>query len=1385
MPSSRRQHQQPVQPGPAYNADTYLPLSNQDVEVLYTIVTTAQRLHHSSTTPLPPYRALFTAYDHVLADRRIDPNQDRVYFRFLLRMRGVDTSTIAASDIDDGTRTLYGRFEMLLAEMGIQLEVDEGGAAGVVVEEEAIEEDDDGDYGERQDFPAAGTPSLPQLSRRASFDDTTFHRSRRWDDDADDEEEEDAVPRSRRSRSRASDVLPPSRLRRPSSRASDTAAFPRRRRASDRNDAAAFVAPSAMHSGFPDRGRRLSSKNLLHAAEHARRSSRQAHGSRARSQSSQGSLKITRTEEIQRPVREPGFYDVDDFSTVPSRRSSISGPAPDENHFVPPEMLYRPSPTQMLADADTFLHARTLFAARKALRMWRDQAMALREREAQMEEAADLFNKKKRADAAFESLSVTVKARRAERETERFYEHNYQRVAKAFDQCKMWTALNHWHTNTVNAIRLTNRARAHVLLQKMFKAWYEQTAIEHEKIRRFRLKKFFRKWQRRYDTIKENEEVAETAHATNVIQDTLLACFWEFTERKASRWYEDKLLVRVWAILVDKIAFITERQAAVGLMVERDMKSKLFHLIANKMLNLQTLEPAAQNFREQKLLAQAFGNVKKQAQLRPLERQLTQRVVQSRAHEIFTVWHVRADQSVMATRLDRRRILGNAFTTWNENLRCFALRARIDGRVVLESLRKWMLEARASLFIRVRDARTKERVFRGWTGMVQDQNARLGRAERTCIILQDTRLKRKALGHLRYVLEGRKQREAEALALYEPFLLKKTWPKLLERHQHLQQLEQWGSDAQFYTVTTHALRRWKDSTHQAQKIRRREAYATIRRRTKLSMARRAFEKWRGKALAIEFMERQAQELQENAILGTAMRQLDHWHDKMLSVTQMAATADGFRGRELATRALGVWGSKLQDISRDEEKASTFMRVHVEVEASACLKKLNWRLFQIQQQKQSGVALEGRNFEKHVREMLRHWSEHMQRRRDLGVQAAPVFEDREDQAVAVDQRSEDLLDLTGEREVDNEAGIARNKHWTPFDSALDVGDLKLKLNFDPNVLDRPVLQPRPPGRSFSPEKPNPLAMTIRNPTDAAAAFASTPLPAYLRSPSKRSTVKARLAALSNNENNRPPHPLSQTATAAAPAGGDVLPSFTTSSAATPAAYSSTAAGGSGRGGAPSYSNSTFALNTHTGSTTPMAAPAGFGTFGGTFGGGGRAAPGTAPPAMRKTTTTTTTNNGNNNDDDDDNDVEPTAFAAVPNTTNNAGGTTTTTTKHNFGASTMLAATPGPPPQAAPASTSRLGAITPFSRKLTAQGYHANTPATTTTTTGRGRGRSSSSSARGGGGVMGTYGGVGLGLGLAASSGLGGFGGFEDIREDRESSPLVVQADDRRSSRESSP
>lgn len=1311
MPASR--HPPPPQPHhhqPVYDAyddpndDDFLPLSNSDVEILYTIVTTAQRLHYSDAH-LPPYRALFTAYDRVLAERRIDPNQDRVYFRFLLRMRG-----IAGAGTDDGTSTLYGKFETLLADMGIQLEVDEGGAGGVVeditrrFDEIAAEEDeDDGDDG-------AATPGLPPLSRRASFDDTTMHhRSRPWDDD-----DGKIAPRGRyplgkgasrkRTSSRASDTAAFGQ-RRPSSRASDSAAFARRRTGSRETSAR----PSR-HFGFPHRGR-VNSRN---AAGHSRQGSRQSNG-RARSLSSQDSLRITRTEEIQRPSREPGFYDVDDFSTVPSRRSSISGPAPEEQHYVPPEMLYRPSPTQMLADADTFLYARTLFTARRSLQTWRDKAIAMKERQAQLEEAADLFNKRKRGEAALEALSVTLQARNAAKETEKFYENLYDRVARTRRKYRTFDLFTQWYLATAEAIEKTKLARRQNFLRTVWNAWYEQTAVNELKVRRFTVKRWFNMWRRRTRDRREDERLAHATYLDNRLHKNLVACFWEFCERRAARLFDEKVKAKVFANMIDALAEIVEKQEFVQERRERELKSKCFHRLANKMLNTQTLEPTADDFRRRTLQARVFGQIKLQAKLQPLERQLSQQIVQSRTRQILSVWHVHTQQVIMATQMDRRRILHNNFTAWNDSMRCNVMRDRIDHRVVFDALRKWLLEARCTLYIRVRKDRTKKNLFKRWTSKVEDQQFSLARAERTFTAWQDARLKRKGFNFLQGALDEQRQREAQALAIYEPRAINRTWPKLLARHEHVQQLKQWGSDAEFYTVATHALKMWKESTQQSQRTRRREAYTTIRRRVKLSMARRMFEKLRTKSSTIEFMDRQAQELQENAVLKIATRQLDHWHDRTASVFERNQMSENFRRRELMGRYLGALSDELQIISRDDEKAAAFLEVHVAAEASVCFKRLNWRLFQVQRQEQSGFALAERNFEKHVKNMFRHWADQMhQSRRDRGIEQAPDIGEGEGQIIPIRQPFEEDSNATEERDADNEETVARNDQWNPFDSsALDVDNLKLNLNFDSAVLNRPILQPRPPVRSLSPEKPNPFAMTIRNPEAALGPpITSTPVPGYLRSPSKRSTIRAakareKLAALSltaaptpAQNDNRPAHPLSKTVTATS----GTAPSAN-------ASFDSATAPRSGSAAAPSYTASTFVLNTHTGTTTPQVAPSAFSSFDSP--GISRAvdqtvmqAPGTAPAAMTGGGTT--------------------AFM-VPSDTG-AGRA------RNFGASTMLAGTPGP--------AANKTAITPFARKLTAQGYSAGASA---------RGSESARSRRSRG-----YGSVGLGL--------AGFGGFEDIAED---------------------
>ncbi|KAK4977335.1 hypothetical protein LTR28_007383, partial [Elasticomyces elasticus] len=93
--------------------DELPPLTNQDVELLYRIVL------HASHSTFSQTRALFAAYDTVLAKYGILPEHDSVYFRFLLRMGQGPTTKDNAG--------LLEKFKDTLGGLGIEIEVREDG----------------------------------------------------------------------------------------------------------------------------------------------------------------------------------------------------------------------------------------------------------------------------------------------------------------------------------------------------------------------------------------------------------------------------------------------------------------------------------------------------------------------------------------------------------------------------------------------------------------------------------------------------------------------------------------------------------------------------------------------------------------------------------------------------------------------------------------------------------------------------------------------------------------------------------------------------------------------------------------------------------------------------------------------------------------------------------------------------------------------------------------------------------------------------------------------------------------------------------------------------------------------------------------------------------
>ncbi|KAG9726903.1 hypothetical protein KCU75_g20134, partial [Aureobasidium melanogenum] len=91
------------------------PLSDQDINILFQIVSDAQQSQN------PPFKALFAAYDKVLADHGIAQEHDQRIFRYLLRL---------GEGRSHNSRSLMYKLRQLLAILDIHIVVqDEQDAA--------------------------------------------------------------------------------------------------------------------------------------------------------------------------------------------------------------------------------------------------------------------------------------------------------------------------------------------------------------------------------------------------------------------------------------------------------------------------------------------------------------------------------------------------------------------------------------------------------------------------------------------------------------------------------------------------------------------------------------------------------------------------------------------------------------------------------------------------------------------------------------------------------------------------------------------------------------------------------------------------------------------------------------------------------------------------------------------------------------------------------------------------------------------------------------------------------------------------------------------------------------------------------------------------------
>jgi protein SFI1 len=835
---------------------------------------------------------------------------------------------------------------------------------------------------------------------------------------------------------------------------------------------------------------------------------------RSASVSSRGSLQITRGGQ---PLTYKTVDDDADEDSFTDRTTSlnlsqiqipgVNAPIPDEPYEPsrqqqqPQQRPYafepfRPSDTRLIDDAETFEQQRLHRVTREYIWTWRRRTQDRLNMQEDMERAAAAFERRILLKASFSQLRDTALVRRSNRETNHFFERLETRADKARSLFLLTKAFTHWAKCAEDEVQRTSVARRHILRTRFFNGWREITAVNELKIQHFALAKFLSIWRARTAAIRSTEQRAVSYYEDKVVKRTWDTLIKEYLSRGASNWHDQRTArttLQKWReiteIMRERDVWATDRRDGIVL-------RKTFTLWQQKSNAAKVLNSQADDFRKASLLRTALHTMQKQAQLEPQLRQV-QTLVNSRLlRSAFENWRKDAKLSRRARIVDRMRLLRNTYTAWNDKLRIKALEERINDRILVECLYKWTLVSRVSLFQRVHDRQLKQSTFLSWVTKTNQRANTLDAAERRFAQFKRAQLLRTCLRKMEAITTERRAEQFAVVAEYQQKLKERIFAKLKERQAHFQQLNQWSADARFYVLCKHSLKTWSEATQLARRNRRRDTYSQVRRTVKTNLVRRVFGHWRDRASHIVELNQRANEMMENRTIQASVEIIHQWHDRTLVLRQQDTQATDLYAFKASSACLATWLRRMDDIRVLEGQAIALRQESTEIAAAGALKKMGWRLWNFRRQEDNARALFERNFEKHVRAMIRFWAERATER--LAQRPASPTPTRRSRGQKTNLGDHD----NGRGGEGNEVNTEDNRNpgelgglqsfgdetqrleaWTALDEgALGLNnDLDLSLSLTPEQPPRnPIFTPNPYAQAPTPSSTRPPGSILRRP-----------------------------------------------------------------------------------------------------------------------------------------------------------------------------------------------------------------------------------------------------------------------------------------------------------------
>lgn len=844
-----------------------------------------------------------------------------------------------------------------------------------------------------------------------------------------------------------------------------------------------------------------------------------------------------------RPRQGPAHssHPVQDFSRANEiHQDHVHAPRSSHNHPRPSHELQDPHPIyeinipdeqQLIATADAFYDTTTYRAARQVIHHWHDQSIRQRQMRHDLSTVAANYDRQTLLAQSWEVWRASLQEKREAAETDRFYNSLERRATDARDLFLLNKAFTHWAQSASDEVARTNVARRHILRTRYFNAWRDITAVNELKCRRLGLQKWLPIWRAKTARRVVENERALAVHEEKLVERLYWAWFWRFCEKKAPVWKEDRLKRCALRKLTTRASTTSQLELTAQDMRRYYLARHTLNALGLQGQSVSLLDAQATRHRRITLLSRAFGSLRKHSQLAPRWRQYEQDSSSRLAIKTIYNWSLNTTMSRQAASANQQRLLQNALTKWNDCLRMKVITNMIDQRVKAEAYYKWVLADRLALFRRMMDYRLTQRAFHAMSLHFTEMRFRLDEAEAMCHQNHRRRMLQSAMLKLNARSRNEEHMERQALEFRNVRLVRNIIPTWREKHEHLQQLNRWSVDARFYCLTHNAINCWKEATTDSKRTKRRIAYATIRRRVKVSLVQKCFNHWQQRSTATSLMKTQAIEQYQVRLFAIGTAAFDQWRQMAEHISRINLQAEELYLRRLFSDAIAQLTDKGRQIMQNMQTAEYYVSqtVHAATK-SEMMKRMKWQLFCLKRNKESAAALKIRIEEQHRRNMLRYWADQAMRRKNIKTAEAAAT------AAAIDPESpskpevnlfsslrlpsarksspfkrpattsqlpdltNSILDSDNDENDEMDFGVSttrRAEEWTSYDILRDFGSTN-------NNSLLPTLEEQSEPAS-NPRQTQTQAQEYRNPTPFAT---PSQQPGYLRTPSKRTAARHR-------------------------------------------------------------------------------------------------------------------------------------------------------------------------------------------------------------------------------------------------------------------------------------